>query len=169
MANHITHILAGSNIPVRENYIADAASILQDSGIHIDRFSSLYESTPWGFEANQNFLNQVFEASTSLSPEELLKVLLKTEQKLGRQRKPEVGYTSRVIDLDILFYDNQIVETPNLVIPHPRIAERRFTLEPLKELIPDFLHPVFQVDINTLLEKCQDQGKVNIYNPGQNE
>ena len=169
MEKHITYILAGGNIEVRENYIAEAALILQHSGITILRCSSLYESAPWGFEAKQNFLNQVFEISTSLTPEELLHLLLTTEQQLGRKRTNKAGYNSRTIDLDILFYDSQIVESQSLTIPHPRIAERRFTLEPLNELISDFVHPVLRVDINTLLTRCKDQGKVSIYNPGNNE
>jgi len=169
MEKHISYILAGGNIPVREDYIAEAALILQNSGIKILHCSSIYESTPWGFTAEQNFLNQVFKLSTSLSPEELLNVLLNTEQKLGRKRTNKNGYHSRVIDLDILFYNDQIVESKNLTIPHPRIAERRFTLEPLNELIPEFVHPVIGLSIHTLLNKCQDQGKVTIYNPDKNE
>ena len=124
--------------------------------------SSLYETEPWGFEAGQNFLNQVLVVETERSPRDLLEVLLGIEKDLGREAaQPGSSYSSRVIDIDILFYDGQIIDTPSLQVPHPQLHKRRFTLIPLREVAPDLLHPVLQKTTTQLLDECQDPSAVH--------
>jgi len=114
---------------------------------------------PWGFESNDLFWNQVLEISTNLSPEEVLVQTQQIELELGRIRKPD-QYDSRLIDIDILFYGDQIISLENLIVPHPRIQERKFALVPLCEIASELIHPVFQKSIRQLLEECAD--KLNV-------
>ena len=119
--------------------------------------SSAYLTEPWGFEAEEWFLNELLVVETELDPEALMDTLLEIEAALGRVRHPErEGYSSRTVDLDILYYGDWIVNTEKVVIPHPRLHARRFALEPLCELIPDFLHPIFNVSQKELLNNCPD-------------
>jgi 2-amino-4-hydroxy-6-hydroxymethyldihydropteridine diphosphokinase len=121
--------------------------------------SAIYETEPWGFESTDIFWNQAIEISTDLSPEEVLQQTQQIEQALGRIRKAN-QYNSRTIDIDILFYDDQIIQTKNLVVPHPRIQERKFALAPLSEINPELIHPIFLKNIQQLLEECTDPLKV---------
>ncbi len=158
---HYAYIIAGGNIPPRRQYIRKAIDILKDKGLEVEQESSVYESEPWGFEAENDFLNKVVLLKTELSPVGLLDVLLNTEKELGRRRGKTDGYASRRIDLDILFYDRLIIEKSTLKIPHPRIPQRRFVLEPLSEIAADFIHPKLEMTISELLKQCDDPGKVN--------
>ena len=117
--------------------------------------SSLYETAPWGKPDQADFLNQVLLIETKWSPRELLKAILQIEEKGGRIRT--VKNAPRTIDIDILFYDRLIIEEPGLSIPHPRIADRRFVLEPLDEISPGFEHPVLHKTIHQLLLECTDE------------
>lgn len=117
--------------------------------------SSIYETEAWGFDADESFYNRILMLDTSLSPEESLKSCLKIEKLRGRERSHS-GYESRIIDIDILFYDSRIIETEHLKIPHPKMHLRRFVLEPLNELIPHFEHPVFKKKVAQLLRDCTD-------------
>ncbi len=117
--------------------------------------SSVYETAPWGKTDQPDFLNQVILVDTKFSPEELLKAILSIEEKDGRKRT--VKNAPRTIDIDILFYNNLILEKPGLTIPHPRIAVRRFVLEPLNEISPEFIHPVFGKTMRELLLECKDE------------
>ena len=126
--------------------------------------SRLYESEPWGFKSEHWFLNQVVKIETALSPDDLMKELLEIEKELGRDRSvPHEGYVSRPMDLDILYYGNEIIDTQMVTVPHPRLHERRFTLLPLCDIAPDFVHPTMKKTNLQLLDGCQDVGKVNIY------
>ncbi|MFO8054081.1 MAG: 2-amino-4-hydroxy-6-hydroxymethyldihydropteridine diphosphokinase [Bacteroidales bacterium] len=160
MTIHTTYIIAGSNIAPRITFIKSAAKIILAQGLEISHASSYYESSPWGFQSGTNFLNRVFEIKTTLQPHALLKSILETEKKLGRKKHHKPGYHSRSIDLDILFYDELIIDDHDLTLPHPKIAERKFVLEPLHEIIPQFIHPVKQKSIASLLAQCKDTTRV---------
>ena len=116
--------------------------------------SSAYITEPWGFEAEEWFLNELLVVETELEPDDLMDALMGIEAELGRVRHPEQkGYCSRTVDLDILYYGDRIINTAKVTTPHPLLHLRRFALEPLCELIPDFLHPVFNLSQTQLLEK----------------
>jgi 2-amino-4-hydroxy-6-hydroxymethyldihydropteridine diphosphokinase len=152
MAN--TYILLGSNLGECKKHISDAISeIASDVGI-VTAQSSLYQTAAWGKTDQPDFINQVIEVKTELEPIGLLESVLLIEKKLGRERYEKWG--SRIIDIDILFYDNQIVSLPNLIIPHPFLHVRRFTLLPLKEIKSDFIHPVLKKTISQLLFDLDD-------------
>ena len=120
--------------------------------------SSIYRTAPWGITNQPEFYNQVLIIDSSLGPSALLAKLQAIEKKLGRIREEKWG--PRIIDIDVLFYSDKIIETESLQIPHPGIPDRRFTLEPLNEIAPDFLHPVLKKKISTLLTECNDQSYV---------
>ena len=122
-------------------------------GMLVER-SKAYTTEPWGFEAEEWFLNELLVIETEMEPDELMDTMLDIEKSLGRVRHPEQqGYTSRTVDLDILYYGDQVVKTAKVTIPHPRLHLREFALLPLCEIIPDFLHPVFLVSQTQLLER----------------
>ena len=125
--------------------------------------SAVYESVPWGFNHPNNFLNQVLEVETITDPETLLIQLQEIEKVLGRIRNSK-RYSARTIDIDILFYAKLILNNESLVIPHPRITDRRFVLVPLCELIPDYRHPVLKKSIHELLNLCRDKAEVAVFN-----
>lgn len=159
--HHNVHLLLGGNLGTVETTFQKVIHELEALECKIIKSSGLYESPPWGFEAEQSFLNQVLLISTSLSPQELLKTTQIIENKLGRTRDIESkGYTSRNIDIDILYYDDITLELNHLKIPHPQIQNRRFTLLPLVEISSGFMHPIFQKSNNELLEICNDHSTV---------
>ena len=149
-------LLLGSNLGDRYKILSNAKnSISARIGI-IKVESSIYESDPWGFEHENAFLNQVIIVKTELSPELVLKLSLGIESELGRVRCNDDEYRGRLIDIDILFYDDRIVYDEHLKIPHPLLHERRFTLQPLVEIAPDVIHPVLQKTMKQLLDDCPD-------------
>ncbi|MEY4875951.1 MAG: 2-amino-4-hydroxy-6-hydroxymethyldihydropteridine diphosphokinase, partial [Bacteroidota bacterium] len=117
--------------------------------------SSIYRTKAWGNENQNDFLNQCLIIETELSAESCLQKILLIEQNLGRKREEKWG--PRTIDIDILFFNSEIVDKPNLQIPHPYLHLRRFTLAPLHELIPDFIHPILKKNISELLLHCKDE------------
>ncbi len=141
-------ISLGSNLDDRNNYLEKARSFLSDFG-EIKKESTIIETPAWGKKDQPDFLNQVILIETELSPQELLEECLKIEDKLGRERKEKWG--PRTIDLDILFYDELILNKENLIIPHPYITEREFVLKPLNEIAPDFVHPVLGLTTKEML------------------
>ncbi|MDE6451009.1 MAG: 2-amino-4-hydroxy-6-hydroxymethyldihydropteridine diphosphokinase [Odoribacter sp.] len=150
----------GSNSGPREKLITQAIRQLSEAG-KIVLSSSFYETEPWGFECHENFLNQITVFETLLSPEEFLKTCLDIEKQLGRIRLPNASrYSSRPIDIDLLFYDSRILETPDLILPHPRLCERNFVLVPLAEIMPEFVHPVTGKTIAELLAASPDRMEV---------
>jgi 2-amino-4-hydroxy-6-hydroxymethyldihydropteridine diphosphokinase len=145
------YIGIGSNLGSREKNCKDAISFLVKNGIAIIKLSSMIETEPWGVTDQPKFINMAVEAETGLEPEELLKVLKKTELKTGRS--PGTRWGPRVIDLDILFYDDLVIRTAHLEIPHPGIKDREFVLKPLAEIAPEKVHPVLQKSVRMLLEE----------------
>ncbi|MDF2157553.1 2-amino-4-hydroxy-6-hydroxymethyldihydropteridine diphosphokinase [Algoriphagus sp. CAU 1675] len=123
--------------------------------------SRVYESESWGQVAQGNFLNQVVLVETNLSPNEFLVFIQGIENKLGRKRNEKWG--NRTMDIDILFWENEEIHTSDLTVPHPFIQDRRFVLAPLAEILPDWIHPVFQKPVSQLLEECQDPSKVWVF------
>ncbi len=155
-------LLIGGNIGDKfENITIAKNSIISDIG-KMSKESAIYESKPWGFEHNQNFLNQVVVVSTYLLPYEILNRIHIIENKMGRKRN-KTGYSARPMDIDILFIDDMIVDKPDLKIPHIEIPNRRFTLLPLSDIDEDFIHPVLNKTIKYLLQNCSDKSDVKIY------
>jgi 2-amino-4-hydroxy-6-hydroxymethyldihydropteridine diphosphokinase len=152
---HKITILLGSNQGNRKELILKAIQLLESKLGSFQSASSVYESEAWGFEAETAFLNQVLQFESQLKAQEILHIGLEIEKELGRIRKEE-GYSSRTMDIDLLFYDDEIIEEENLQVPHPRLHLRRFTLEPLVEIIPDFIHPKLKKTMRELLEVCPD-------------
>jgi 2-amino-4-hydroxy-6-hydroxymethyldihydropteridine diphosphokinase len=157
------YILLGSNLGDREGNLQAAREQINSRIAQIIKVSSLYQTEAWGFETSDIFLNQVIEAKTALDPDMLLDQLLSLETLLGRKRDGNRFYTSRLIDLDILFYENMILSKNGLVIPHPLLHKRRFVLTPLNEIAPDWAHPVLHKTISELLHECDDQNKVQLF------
>lgn len=154
---HTIYLLTGSNVGDAALNLEIAFTHIQQTG-RISRQSSVYLTEPWGNKNQNAFLNQVLELLTEFSPLELMQELLRIEQEMGRKRTQK--WEPRIIDIDILFFDDLIIEG-ELIIPHPLLHERRFTLEPLFELTPDFVHPFLKLSVRDLLEQCKDEGKVN--------
>lgn len=156
---HKTVFLLGGNQGNRKDLILRAIQLLKSQIGDCKIASSLYETEAWGFKTELAFLNQVLVFETEKSPREILKIAQKIESDLGRIRSSD-GYSSRTMDIDILFYDNLIVSDSDLQIPHPRLHLRRFTLEPLVEIMPDYIHPLIAKSMQELLIDCND--KLNI-------
>ncbi len=155
------YLLLGSNLGNKTENIKLAISILSRNSIKIVKSSSLYITSPWGNKNQPDFLNQVIKIETILTPDELMDTIHKTENQMGRKRG--LKWTSRVIDIDILYYEGQITNSKNLTIPHPLIPDRKFTLMPLVEIAPDEIHPVLKISNRTLLDKTSDSGTVEIF------
>ena len=160
-----SYILFGSNQGDKEALLEQACTLINNRcGMLVER-SSAYVTEPWGFEAEEWFLNELLVVETELEPDELMDALLEIEKELGRVRHPkQKGYTSRTVDLDILYYGNQMVNTEKVTVPHPRLHLRRFVLLPLCELIPDFLHPKLNLSQEELLQNCPDTSIVQQLN-----
>jgi 2-amino-4-hydroxy-6-hydroxymethyldihydropteridine diphosphokinase len=150
----------GTNLGNREGNLRKAVEKVEENIGRILNSSSVYETAPWGFEAENDFLNMVISVETEYSPGELLKKILGIESMLGRERNQD-RYSSRVIDIDILLYDDLIINEKGLKIPHRLMHERRFVLVPLCEIAPDLLHPTLNMPISSLLHDCRDRSKIN--------
>lgn len=150
------YLLLGGNIGDTKSLFAQTIKLIQTEVGDVVQKSSLYESEPWGFEHEQNFLNQVVIVETMLEPINLLDTTQQIEKEMGRVRKKS-QYSERTIDVDILFYDNLVMESERLTIPHLMLHQRRFTLEPLVELSPIFIHPKKQKTLDELLHECSDK------------
>lgn len=160
----LSFILLGSNMGNREELLGEAIELIELRCGKVVLKSSLYESEPWGFETENLFLNQAIAIESALAPYDLLKELLTIEAELGRKRKENhVGYESRPIDLDIIYYDDIINDDEDLILPHPRLHLRRFVLMPLCEIAPDFIHPIIHETNSALLEKCEDHSEIRLY------
>ena len=159
---HTVILLLGSNLGNRLANLEIAMSLLKDEIGDIVRHSSVYETTPWGFESSDLFLNQAVAVNTTRKPKEILRHIQFIEATFGRKRIKTV-YISRTMDIDILFIDQLILETPELTVPHPFIQDRRFVLEPLAEIMPGFIHPKLNQSVAELLIECKDPLMVSLY------
>jgi len=159
-ADHTAYIAIGSNMDApAENCIEAANSLNDHPAISISSRSSLYETEPFGKSDQDWFVNSVVEVTTRLSPEHLIEACLAIENEMGRSRDEKWG--PRIIDLDILFYDDFVFKEKNLEIPHPGITERSFVLEPMNEIAPDFVHPKLKKNIETLLAEIPNPQQAN--------
>lgn len=155
------YLLIGGNEGDRERNITSTCELVTERIGEIIASSSIYESEPWGFNCEHNFLNQALCVETSLNPAALLMEISYIEDKLGRVRNANITeYQSRTADIDIIFYDQALMVTPDLVIPHRHLHERSFVLKPLCEIAPDYVHPIFSVTVKELCCKCTDKSKV---------
>ncbi|MEN8789731.1 MAG: 2-amino-4-hydroxy-6-hydroxymethyldihydropteridine diphosphokinase [Flavobacteriaceae bacterium] len=150
----------GSNLGNRLAQLQRAIFMLGSRLGPVNKISSVYESKSWGFEAG-DFLNICIAVDTRAAPETILDQLLEIEASMGRKRRDESGYVSRNIDIDILYYGQEIVNKQDLIIPHPQLQNRRFVLKPLADIAPQFYNPQLQKDTRNLLQECKDRSKVN--------
>jgi 2-amino-4-hydroxy-6-hydroxymethyldihydropteridine diphosphokinase len=154
----VAYICLGSNLGDRAAHIKKALKELEEKGIVIEKVSSLYSTEPVEVQHQPWFLNLVAEIATSLSAEELLNLCQQVERKLGRSTKGDMA--PRTIDIDILFYGDKVVQKANLQIPHPRMHVRLFMLEPLCEIAPAFVHPIYKKTISQLITDLKNSSKV---------
>ena len=152
----------GTNLGNRESNLEEAVARIEEFMGQILVSSSIYETEPWGFKAKDEFLNRVIKVETELTPSGLLGKILLIESLLGRVRNEE-RYSSRLIDIDILLYEDKIIEEESLKIPHPLLQHRRFVLVPLCELASEMIHPVLKRSFAELLEICGDRSIVKKY------
>jgi 2-amino-4-hydroxy-6-hydroxymethyldihydropteridine diphosphokinase len=153
--NEQVFLALGTNIGDREANLCKARKALAPK-VTIIKESPIYVTPPWGFEDQPEFLNQVLEVQTKMLPGRLLAYLKRIEKKMGRLETFRNG--PRLIDLDILFYGQRVVKRSKLCIPHPRLHERAFVLVPLKDIAPEFVHPVLNVTVETMLAKINTEG-----------
>ena len=154
-------LLLGANLGHRAQTLTEAARQIGEQIGPIVKESSLYETSAWGLTDQPAFLNQVLRLETSLSPEAVLARTQAIETALGRVRHEH--WDARTIDIDLLFYSDLILTTDSLTLPHPYLHLRRFTLVPLAEIAPDFVHPVFSKTSAELLAECEDEGQVLLH------
>ena len=151
---NISYLLIGGNQGDRFARLAEARDLITSAGGRIRLASSLYETAAWGITDQPDFLNQALEVTTTRDAPAWLLTLLGIEEKMGRRREEKYG--PRIIDIDILFFNNSIIREPGLTIPHPEIRNRRFALAPLAEIAPFLIHPVLGKTIRELLAECTD-------------
>lgn len=160
---HVAYLLTGGNIGDRLYYLKEATRAIMKCCGRLVKESFVYETAAWGKTDQPSFYNQCLLLHTLLQPQQLMQQLLVVEQSLGRERTEKNG--ARTIDIDILLFDDCIINTPSLTIPHPRLTQRRFALTPLAEIAPDIMHPAEHKTISQLLQSCTDPLHVNKIQP----
>ena len=157
MSVKTVYLSLGSNLGDRQLHLQRAVACLEGEGVKVQRQSSLYETEPQDVARQPWFLNIVVRCETQLFPVQLLKILQRIEGEVGRVRAGAVRRGPRVIDIDILLYGNAVIDTPQLTVPHPRMTERRFVLEPLLEIAPELRHPVTKQLLRKYLDTLTGQ------------
>jgi 2-amino-4-hydroxy-6-hydroxymethyldihydropteridine diphosphokinase len=159
METHIIYLALGTNLGDRTENLRQAVAALSPQ-MEVKAKSHVYETPPWGYEDQPRFYIQVVKADTYLQPEPLLKHLKRLEVALGRQ--PNFRNGPRLIDIDLLFYDHVILNTPTLTLPHPRLHERGFVLLPLMDIAPEFVHPVLKKNVREMISSCSLEGMIQV-------
>ncbi|MEC7863590.1 MAG: 2-amino-4-hydroxy-6-hydroxymethyldihydropteridine diphosphokinase [Bacteroidota bacterium] len=155
------YLQLGSNLGEREQLLSDAVQEISEHIGKVNIRSQIYESRPWRVDGQDSYLNQILKVKTLLSAKDILVSVLKIENNLGRVRIEKWG--ERLIDIDIIFFNNEIIETPDLCIPHKHMHERNFVLTPLNEIVPDLIHPKYNKTVSELLKESKDMEKVVEY------
>jgi len=163
--NKTVYLLLGSNVGDRPKNLGDALAALPKSGVNVKRISSIYETEPVDYLDQPWFLNLAVEAETELAPSKLLQTLRGIEAQMGS--KKQIAKGPRLIDMDILLFGNEVIDTPELQVPHPRMHLRRFVLQPLAEIAPTVQHPVSHQSISDLLDRMPDKSAVRKFNGGR--
>ncbi len=154
------YLLLGTNLGDKEQNLSNAVRSLKKLG-RVKKLSPIYETEPWGFADERNFFNMALSLETQLNPFELLAEILRIEISIGRSRQ-EKQWVAREIDIDIIFYDDMVVDEENLVIPHPHLKNRKFALVPLTEIAPGLIHPLYRKTLKQLLSECPDESEVEL-------
>lgn len=156
------YLLIGGNLGNRKENLLQAAARINEECGNVFKYSAFYETEAWGKTDQPSFLNQALAISTPMTARQLMRRLLKIETSMGRIREEKLG--PRIIDIDILLFDNEIHDLRFLKIPHPEMQNRRFALAPLAEIDPGLIHPIFKKTIAQLLDECPDKLDVKKYN-----
>ena len=157
----VVYLQLGSNLGDRKYLLRRALAEIEFFLGNIINKSNIYESSPWGLDEQLYYLNQIVLVETSYTANEVLANILNIETLIGRKRNNKWG--ARLIDIDIIFYDNQIINTPALCVPHKYMHERNFVLVPLSEIASNYIHPIYNKTVGILLQECKDSGKVTKY------
>lgn len=152
---HRVYLILGGNLGDTASHFERARGLIRERLGLIVQISDIYETDPWGMETEDLFYNQVLCVLSNHHPMKMMRILHDIERDMGRRRSADV-IESREIDIDILFIDEMILSEPGLEVPHPRMHLRRFALQPLSDIAPDLVHPIFGINISTLLNKCED-------------
>lgn len=155
-----TYLSLGSNLGDRLKNLQTAVDLINISVGHIKKVSSVYKTRAWGFEGG-DFFNICLELTSSLSPEKMIKIVLGIEQEMGRDRNTDEGYNDRLIDIDILLFDDEVIFFNDLKVPHPKMLDRKFVLVPLTEIAPNVIHPIAKKTILICLQHCTDQETID--------
>jgi 2-amino-4-hydroxy-6-hydroxymethyldihydropteridine diphosphokinase len=158
-------LLIGGNLGNRTENLQQAVQTIHQQAGKVVKVSALYETAPWGNVQQPDYLNQALQIETELGPLPLLHTLLEIERSIGRIRQEKWG--ARVIDIDIIFYNDAVISGPELKVPHPRMQNRLFVLVPLNEILPGWEHPVLHEPISALLAQCKDELPVKEYKGGK--
>lgn len=160
MQYYEVYLSFGSNVGDKAANIETALKFLDEASVKLKIISSMFETEPWGNSEQQKFLNAAGEFETSHSPQQLINQILTIENLMGRQRK--IKWEPRIIDIDILFFGNKILNENGLIIPHPEMHKRKFVLVPLAEIAPGFVHPILEKTIMEISSECMDSLMVTI-------